>query len=141
MASEWRRFCFLRKNLSRPTCGLLVRRSTGSWGSAMRPLPLRHASLSETHNAAADLSETDRILTWYYSGAGNGGIGHEQGPSHHPEKGPGSLGYYTRQQSRVRRRGWWGATQAGQETHLVAHRRGGHHSRLQGSSNPGRRDA
>src|SRR5262249_3528912 len=101
-----------------------------------------HCGLAMPKRHAKPLSRNfDRILTWYYSGATNGGIGREQGASPHPEKGAGSLRHYTRQQSRVRRGGWWGATQAGQETRFVAHRRRVGHPRLQGPSDPGRQDA
>src|SRR6266550_5519449 len=86
-------------------------------------------------------SKLGRILTWYYLGATNGSVSHEQGPSHHPEKGPGSLGHYTRQQSGVRRRWRWCATQASQKTCFFTHRRGSGHSRLQGSSDSSGQDA
>src|SRR6185437_10712988 len=98
-------------SLARPCCAsaLLNRATSASRGSQV---VVRRA-------AAADSERSSGIvLTWYYFGDIHGGIGHEQGTSHHPEANPGCLGYNAGKQGRVRCRERRSATQARQETCL-----------------------
>src|SRR5439155_14394291 len=71
----------------------------------------------------------------------HGGIGHEQGSSHHPETGSGRLGHYPGQQGRVRRRWRRRSAQAGQTAFLFTHRGGGGYPELQGPSDSSGPDA